>query len=103
MPCPQILDPQLQVKIFIFRDARHSLMKIHTKDNEVMLTESDWQELADKTEGYSGSDIATLVLGALMEPIRHMQKSPYWRYKPGNTDNTFPSGEKKLTTNNNEH
>ena len=62
-------------------------MKIHTKDNEVKLTENDWKELADKTEGYSGSDIATLVLGALMEPIRHMQKAPYWRYKPGTTDN----------------
>ena len=56
---------------------------MHTNHNEVLMSDDDWDELAEKTEGYSGSDIASLVLGALMEPIRHMQKALYWRYKPG--------------------
>ena len=59
-------------------------MKIHTKDNnDVKLDDSEWQELADKTDGYSGSDIATLVLGALMEPIRHIQNASHWKYTSG--------------------
>ncbi len=54
-------------------------MKIHTKDNkDVKLSEHEWEQLAERTEGYSGSDIATFVLGALMEPIRHIQSASHW-------------------------
>ena len=76
--------PLIINKNYSGRNARLSLMKIHTKDNnDVKLHDNEWQELADKTDGYSGSDIATLVLGALMEPIRHMQNASHWKYTPG--------------------
>ena len=58
-------------------------MKIHAKTSPTHLTDSDWRKLADQTEGYSGSDIATMVLGALFEPIRHMQSSEYWKCTAG--------------------
>lgn len=55
-------------------------MHIHTKDNPVQLSEKERELLGDRTQGYSGSDIATMVLGALFEPIRHMQLAEYWKY-----------------------
>ena len=55
-----------------------TLIKIHTKENKLDLTESEWNILADKTEGYSGSDIANMTLGALFGPIRDLQTAQYW-------------------------
>ncbi len=55
-----------------------TLMKIHSRDNDIRLSEAEWAQLADSTEGYSGSDLATLVLGSLFEPIRDLQNSKYW-------------------------
>ena len=62
------------------REARLGLMRIHTRDSAVSLSPQQWSELADRTEGYSGSDIANMVLGALFEPIRHMQQATHWTH-----------------------
>ncbi len=70
--------------------SRRALLRIHTRNNkEVRLSDAEWDDLAGRTEGYSGSDIATLVLGALMEPVRHMQSATHWHYTPGMQENKF--------------
>ena len=62
---------------------RLSLLKLHIGDCVVRLSDQEWEEMAEKTDGYSGSDIATVVLGALFQPIRNLQISEYWKYTSG--------------------
>ena len=42
----------------------------------------DWEMLADSMDGYSGSDIMAVTLGALFEPLRDMQLARHWLYDP---------------------
>lgn len=83
--CPWELDSaflrRFQKRIYIplpDREARIGLIKIHTKENKIELTDQEWNILADKTDGYSGSDIANMTLGALFGPIRDLQSAQYW-------------------------
>ncbi|KAH3809798.1 hypothetical protein DPMN_138178 [Dreissena polymorpha] len=83
--CPWELDSaflrRFQKRIYIplpDRDARISLIKIHTRDNNLQLTDKEWCYLADSTDGYSGSDIANMTLGALFGPIRDLRMAQYW-------------------------
>jgi len=55
------------------KQARKILFKLHLGDTPSSLTEQDFELLAEHTEGYSGSDISSLVKDALMEPIRKCQ------------------------------
>lgn len=66
------------------REARIALIKIHTKDSRLTLTSQDWNVLADKTDGYSGSDIANMTLGALFGPIRDIRAAQFWCRNTGN-------------------
>ena len=59
------------------------LMKLHCRGTQVKFSEDDWNQLADQTEGYSGSDIATFTLGALLEPVRDLQSTQHWTHLPG--------------------
>ncbi|XP_046326725.2 vacuolar protein sorting-associated protein 4-like isoform X1 [Haliotis rufescens] len=84
--CPWELDSaflrRFQKRIYIplpENAARLQLIKLHSKDTRMNLSEEDWGMLVDKTEGYSGSDIATFTLGALFEPVRDLQASLHWR------------------------
>ncbi|XP_070213002.1 vacuolar protein sorting-associated protein 4A-like [Littorina saxatilis] len=84
--CPWELDSaflrRFQKRIFIplpDRESRIQLMKMHSQTTPVELSGQDWERLADSTEGYSGSDLATLTLGALFQPIRDMQQAQHWR------------------------
>ena len=43
------------------------------------LSEADWLQLADSTEGYSGSDLATMTADALLQPVREMEEAHYWK------------------------
>ncbi|XP_022341531.2 uncharacterized protein LOC111135601 [Crassostrea virginica] len=86
--CPWELDSaflrRFQKRIFIplpDKEARIALMKIHTKDNKVVLSEEDWGVLGEQTEGYSGSDLANLTLESLFCPIRELQASKEWKQK----------------------
>ena len=65
------------------REARLSLIQIHTQENALELTKADWSSLADRTEGYSGSDIANMTLGALFGPIRDLRATQWWWKSPG--------------------
>ncbi|XP_053403562.1 vacuolar protein sorting-associated protein 4B-like isoform X2 [Mercenaria mercenaria] len=104
--CPWELDSaflrRFQKRIYIplpDREARISLIKIHTKENKLELTDAEWNNLADKTEGYSGSDIANMTLGALFGPIRDLQNAQHWgkteeeKYFPcsADTPGAFPA------------
>ena len=45
----------------------------------VSLSEGGWEELASRTEGQSGSDVATLVADALMQPVRELEQATHWK------------------------
>eukprot|EP00465_Bigelowiella_longifila_P001938 CAMPEP_0185258846 /NCGR_PEP_ID=MMETSP1359-20130426/7724_1 /TAXON_ID=552665 /ORGANISM="Bigelowiella longifila, Strain CCMP242" /LENGTH=439 /DNA_ID=CAMNT_0027844525 /DNA_START=66 /DNA_END=1385 /DNA_ORIENTATION=+ len=65
--------------------ARAEIFKISIGKTPHQLTESDFKELGKHTEGFSGSDISTLVKGALMEPIRTCQLATHFlKLKDGN-------------------
>lgn len=53
-------------------------MKLHSGDTALNISLKDWEELANFTAGYSGSDLAALTLGALFEPIRDLQQASHW-------------------------
>ncbi|XP_050399483.1 uncharacterized protein LOC126816803 [Patella vulgata] len=87
--CPWELDVaflrRFQKRIYIQlpeRDARIQLMKLHCHGSDCNISENEWNSLADATEGYSGSDIATMTLGALFQPIRDLQVAKFWHHLP---------------------
>ena len=43
------------------------------------MSPSDWDVLVTRSEGFSGSDIATCVADALLEPVRELEQSGYWK------------------------
>ena len=53
------------------------------KDNPNELAEQDYQEFAQITDNYSGSDIAILIRDAVYEPVRRLQLAQKFR-KLGN-------------------
>eukprot|EP01024_Parvocaulis_polyphysoides_P061054 TRINITY_DN6723_c0_g2_i1.p1 TRINITY_DN6723_c0_g2~~TRINITY_DN6723_c0_g2_i1.p1 ORF type:complete len:439 (-),score=108.31 TRINITY_DN6723_c0_g2_i1:387-1703(-) len=59
--------------------ARCHLFKVHLGDTPNELTEADYQILAEKTEGFSGSDISVVVNDALMEPVRKTQEATHFK------------------------
>ncbi|CAM1500412.1 Fc.00g095740.m01.CDS01 [Cosmosporella sp. VM-42] len=60
--------------------ARRELFKVHLGDMSVSLgdTERAFTDLARRTNGYSGSDIANLVQDALMIPIKKVHSATHW-------------------------
>ncbi|XP_050369463.1 protein SUPPRESSOR OF K(+) TRANSPORT GROWTH DEFECT 1-like isoform X5 [Argentina anserina] len=73
--------------------ARQHMFKVHLGDTPSNLTESDFESLARKTEGFSGSDVAVCVKDVLFEPVRKTQDAMFF-YK--NSDNMFiPCGPKQ--------
>lgn len=58
-------------------------MQLHVKDTTTSLTEADWETLAKRTEGFSGSDLASCVSDALFEPLREIQTTRFWEITPG--------------------
>jgi vacuolar protein-sorting-associated protein 4 len=59
--------------------ARAVMFKLNIGDTPNDLTEEDIDNLAAHTEGFSGSDIATMVKSALMEPVRKCHKARFFR------------------------
>ena len=59
--------------------ARRALFELNIGDTPNDLVDEDFDELAKLTEGYSGSDISTVVKSALMEPIRKCQSAAYFK------------------------
>lgn len=57
---------------------RRKVLKLHAGCQHT-LTEEDFTFLANKTDGYSGSDLSTLVNDALMRPIKQLQSATYFK------------------------
>merc|ERR1712113_443553 len=49
------------------------MFHIHLGDTPHNMKEADFKKLGDMSDGYSGSDISTVVREALMEPLRQCQ------------------------------
>ncbi|KZV47162.1 hypothetical protein F511_05213 [Dorcoceras hygrometricum] len=73
--------------------ARQHMFKVHLGDTPHNLTESDFEVLARKTEGFSGSDIAVCVKDVLFEPVRKTQDAMFF-IKTSN-DTWIPCGPKQ--------
>jgi len=87
--CPWDLDSALRrrftKRVYIplpDKDARKQIFRIHVGDSHNMLNDNDYEILAQKTNGFSGSDIAGVVQDALMEPIRTMQLATHFKRIP---------------------
>ncbi|CAG5126342.1 unnamed protein product [Candidula unifasciata] len=70
--CPWDLDTaflrRFQKRIYIKlpdHNSRIELMKLHCHGSKVDMSQSDWEQLASQTDGFSGSDLSTLTTGAL--------------------------------------
>lgn len=57
---------------------RMEIFRIHTMGICLSLSDNDWKVLLDKTDGYSGCDLANLISSALLEPMRDMVKATHW-------------------------
>eukprot|EP00252_Welwitschia_mirabilis_P002273 TRINITY_DN1218_c0_g2_i1.p1 TRINITY_DN1218_c0_g2~~TRINITY_DN1218_c0_g2_i1.p1 ORF type:complete len:439 (-),score=100.12 TRINITY_DN1218_c0_g2_i1:476-1792(-) len=59
--------------------ARQHMFKVHLGDTPHNLMEADFEDLARKTEGFSGSDISVCVKDVLFEPVRKTQDAMFFR------------------------
>ncbi|KAI3450701.1 hypothetical protein Pfo_007366 [Paulownia fortunei] len=73
--------------------ARQHMFKVHLGDTPHNLTESDFEVLARKTEGFSGSDISVCVKDVLFEPVRKTQDAMFFVKKSNGT--WMPCGPKQ--------
>lgn len=46
------------------------------------MNEDDWLYIAKQTDGYSGSDLSTLVNDGLMRPIKEIQQASFFKKVP---------------------
>jgi len=67
----------------VYRSARLSLIKIHLENTAVSLADEEWNALVDRLDGYSGSDIRSVVTGALYAPVRAIQSACHWKQNSG--------------------
>jgi len=103
--CPWDLDPAVRRR-FVKRVyiplpdllARKAIFKIHA-GKDTLLTDKDYEILAERTEGYSGSDISAIVQDALMEPVRTLQAATHFKkvydYHNKQNDNNKNGDEQK--------
>ena len=83
---PWALDPavrrRFQKKIYISLpdyNARKLMFKLNLGDTDSEVTEKEFDILAKMTEGYSGSDIATLTQDAIYGPLRKCQRAKFFK------------------------
>jgi len=55
------------------------MFQLHVGDTPNELTQKDFRHLANKTEGYSGSDISIIVRDALMQPVRKVISATHFK------------------------
>lgn len=83
---PWSLDPafrrRLQKKIHIAlpdKEARRDMFMIKVGNTTCDISSADYYDFAEKSDGFSGSDITNVVQEALMEPIVRIQEATHWR------------------------
>ncbi|ETO20910.1 vacuolar protein sorting -like protein, partial [Reticulomyxa filosa] len=87
--CPWDLDPAIRrrfaKRIYIplpEKEARKCMFRLHVGNTPNELVDDDFEILAEKTPGFSGSDISGIVQDALMEPVRMMQDATHFKDIP---------------------
>ena len=60
-------------------NARSHVFKINMGDTKNSISESNFQELGQMTDGYSGADISLVVRDALMQPVRRVQTATHFK------------------------
>ena len=60
-------------------EARRRMFEIHVGNTPCQLTPKDYRTLADRTDGFSGSDISTVVRDALMQPVRKVISATHFK------------------------
>ncbi|KAH0777013.1 hypothetical protein AABB24_018889 [Solanum stoloniferum] len=73
--------------------ARQHMFKVHLGDTPHNLSESDFEDLARKTEGFSGSDVSVCVKDVLFEPVRKTQDAVFFTQTSNGT--WIPCGPKQ--------
>lgn len=83
---PWCLDPAIrrrfEKKVYIGlpdTTARQRMFEIHTKKCPHAMRANEFRELAEATEGYSGSDIAICVREAMFQPVRKVQDATHFK------------------------
>jgi vacuolar protein-sorting-associated protein 4 len=61
------------------REARAEIIKIHLRKTQHTLSDDQFLEIADKTEGFSGADISIMVNDAMFESIRKYKDATHFR------------------------
>ena len=92
----QAMRRRFQKRIYISlpdATARAGIMKNKGSKTKNTVTEEEWVELGNASEGYSGSDIAIVVNEALMMPVRRCQTARRFKPTPDGQgiSPTFPS------------
>ena len=78
--------------------ARSHMFRVHLGDTpSTLVGPADYDALAARTEGFSGSDIAVVVKDVLMEPVRKTQDATHFRsFRPKEGANGSGGGEEML-------
>ena len=78
-------------------EARRQMFELNVGETPCKLTSKDYRYLSDRTEGYSGSDVAIVVRDALMQPVRKVLSATHFKevILPSNDDSNQQI--KKLT------
>ena len=59
------------------------MFELNLKGTPNTLTDDQLEDLAAKTDGFSGSDISTLTQDAIFEPVRKCQNADFFKKIPG--------------------
>lgn len=59
--------------------ARAHMFKVHLGDTPHALKPADFEALAGRTDGFSGSDVNVVVKDVLMEPVRKTQEATHFK------------------------
>lgn len=83
---PWVLDPAMrrrfEKRIYIGlpeKAVRRRMFELHLGDVPHTLKSVDFDALAEKTEGYTGSDILTVTRDAIMQPVRKVQAATHFK------------------------
>ncbi|KAF8531021.1 AAA-domain-containing protein [Gautieria morchelliformis] len=60
-------------------EARKRMFELNVGTTPCELTHKDYRSLADKTDGYTGSDISVVVRDALMQPVRKVLSATHFK------------------------
>jgi len=64
-------------------NARSYMFKLNLGETAHSLTEENFRDLGQRTDGYSGADIAIVVRDALMQPVRKVQTATHFKKVTG--------------------